>query len=169
MATAEGVNELERGEKFSHVAAPNIAQLSRVELRILWEREFGFKAPPSFGRDILTLGLAYMQQERRHGGLAKSVAKELDRLLALVLQGETAGGHAVPSTTLPRTGTVLIREWRGTTHHVTVLQNGYLWNGTTYRSLSTIARAITGTHWNGPRFFGLRPNRNSSEKSHGRK
>ena len=57
---------------------------------------------------------------------------------------------------LPRRGTILVREWQGTTHHVTVGDEGFLWNGRTYRSLSGIARAITGTNWNGPRFFGMR-------------
>jgi Protein of unknown function (DUF2924) len=61
-----------------------------------------------------------------------------------------------PTTPLPRTGTLLVREWRGATHHVTVVADGFLWNGKSYRSLSSIARAITGTRWNGPRFFGMR-------------
>ena len=59
-------------------------------------------------------------------------------------------------TSLPRSGTVLVREWQGATHHVTIVNDGFLWNGSTYRSLSAIARAITGTKWNGPRFFGMR-------------
>jgi hypothetical protein len=58
-----------------------------------------------------------------------------------------------------RTGSVLVREWRGTTHHVTVIADGFLWNGQTHRSLSRIARAITGTNWNGPRFFAMREGR----------
>jgi hypothetical protein len=57
---------------------------------------------------------------------------------------------------LPRAGTILVRQWRGVTHHVTITQDGFLWKGTTHRSLSVIARAITGTKWNGPRFFGMR-------------
>ena len=59
-------------------------------------------------------------------------------------------------TSLPRSGTVLVREWQGTTHHITIMNDGFLWNGSTYRSLSGIAYAITGTKWNGPRFFGMR-------------
>jgi Protein of unknown function (DUF2924) len=53
-------------------------------------------------------------------------------------------------------GTVLVREWQGTTHHVTIMNDGFLWSGIAYRSLSGVARAITGTKWNGPRFFGMR-------------
>ena len=147
----------------------NLGQLSRAELRVLWEREFGFKAPPSFGRDILGLGIAHVRQERRHGGLAKPFARELDRLLARVIQDDMTGAPAAPQTPLPRTGTVLVREWRGVTHDVTVVENGFLWNGKTHQSLSTIARTITGTHWNGPRFFGLRATKDTrSGKHHGR-
>ena len=135
-----------------NIAIEYLEQLSRAELRILWEREFAGKPPPLLGRDILALGIAYARQERRYGGLTKPVAKELDRLAARVLRD---GATEAPQP-LPRTGTILVREWHGTTHHVTVMDDGFLWNGKSHRSLSTIARAITGTKWNGPRFFGLR-------------
>jgi hypothetical protein len=130
--------------------------LSRAELRILWEQEFAEKPPKSLGRDILALAIAYARQERRYGGLARLVAKELDRLLDRVLRdGDTPpASNAMP---LPRAGTILVRQWRGVTHHVTITQDGFLWNGKTHQSLSVIARAITGTKWNGPRFFGMRP------------
>ena len=146
----------------------HLEKLSRAELRVLWEREFSEKAPTTLGRDILALGIAYARQERRHGGLAKPVAKELDRLLARVLRDEEAGAPKSATTALPRTGTVLVREWRGTTHHVTVMDDSFSWNGTTYRSLSRIAHAITGTKWNGPRFFGMRDGKGkASEARHG--
>jgi hypothetical protein len=132
----------------------HLGKLSRAELRLLWEREFSEKAPATLGRDVLALGIAYARQERRFGGLAKPIARELDRLLARVLRGEAP--DAALTTPLPRTGTILVREWRGATHQVTVVADGFLWNGKSYRSLSSIARAITGTRWNGPRFFGMR-------------
>jgi Protein of unknown function (DUF2924) len=139
-----------------NIAIEYLEQLSRAELRILWEREFSGKPPSSLGRDILALGIAYARQERRHGGLSRPVAKELDRLLARAL-GDGATDTPRPSTTpLPRIGTILVREWHRATHHVTVADDGFLWNGKPHRSLSAIARAITGTKWNGPRFFGLR-------------
>jgi hypothetical protein len=134
----------------------NLAQLSRAELRVLWERELADKPPPSLGRDLLALAIAYARQERRHGGLARSVAKELDRLLTRVLREGAPNALPAAATPLPRAGTILVREWRGATHHVTVVAGGFLWNGKTHRSLSSIARAITGTAWNGPRFFGMR-------------
>jgi hypothetical protein len=139
-----------------HGEIKHLDQLSRAELRELWKQEFAGQPPSSLGRDILTLGIAYARQERRHGGLTKSVAKELERLLARVLGDGKTDKALLPTSPLPRAGTILVREWRGTTHHVTLTDEGFLWNGKLHRSLSAIARAITGTTWNGPRFFGLR-------------
>jgi hypothetical protein len=148
----------------------NLEQLSRVELRVLWEKEFAGEAPPlALGRDILALGIAYAQQERTYGGLARPVAKELDRLLARVLEDEAADAPKAATRPLPRSGTILVREWRGTTHRVTVVNDGFLWNGKTHQSLSSIARAITRTNWNGPRFFGMRePTKRNPEVRRGR-
>jgi hypothetical protein len=82
---------------------------------------------------------------------------------------EAADAPKAPTSPLPRTGTILVREWRGTTHQVTIVGDGFFWNGQTHQSLSSIARAITGTHWNGPRFFGMRePNKPAPEGRHGR-
>jgi hypothetical protein len=125
----------------------HLGRLSRAELRTLWEREFAQKPPPSLGRDILALGIAYARQERRYGGLARRVAKELDRLTAYVLRNGAPNTSQPAARPLPRTGTILVREWHGAIHHVTVLENGFLWNGKTYPSLSGIAHAITGTKW----------------------
>jgi hypothetical protein len=133
-----------------------LERLSRAELRELWAQELGEKPPATLGRDVLALAIAYARQERVYGGLTKPVANELDRLLDRVLRDGGTNGPAAPATPLPRTGTILVREWQGTTHHVTIANDGFLWNGDTYRSLSSIARAITGTKWNGPRFFGMR-------------
>ncbi len=151
-----------------HAAILNIdglGRLSRATLRDLWARELGEDPPPSIGRDILALGIAYAMQERLQGGLTKPVAKELDRLFdRMVCEGE-ADTLCAPVTQLPRTGTVLVREWQGTTHHVTITADGFIWNGHRHSSLSNIASAITGTKWNGPRFFGMREVRRS-EGSH---
>jgi len=133
-----------------------LGQLSRAELRLLWEQEFARMPPRALGRDILALGIAYARQERSYGGLARPVAKELDRLLVRVLQDEAADTPKGATSPLPRTGTTLVRDWRGTTHRVSVVDDGFLWNGKTHQSLSSIARAITGTNWNAPRFFGMR-------------
>jgi hypothetical protein len=134
----------------------DLGRSSRAELRGLWAQELGDKPPATLGRDVLGLAIAYARQERLYGGLSKPVARELDQLLDRVLrEGCTTKGPA-PPTPLPRTGTILVREWQGATHHVTIVNHGFVWNGETYRSLSSIAQAITGTKWNGPRFFGMR-------------
>jgi len=129
--------------------------LSRSELRALWTQELGERPPATLGRDVLALAIAYARQERRQGGLSRPLARELDRLFDQTLRRDRTA-KAAALMALPRSGTILVREWQGTSHHVTVVDGGFLWNGKTYRSLSGIARAITGTSWNGPRFFGMR-------------
>ena len=141
----------------------NLEQLSRAELRALWTEELAENPPASLGRDILALGIAYARQERLCGGLPKPVAKELDRLLAYVL-GNGNDTRELPTKPLPRAGTILVREWKGTAHYVTVTDEGFLWNGKAHCSLSSIARAITGIKWNGPRFFGLRDEKTKSSE-----
>ena len=131
----------------------DLGHLSVSQLRDLWQKEVGEKPPRSFGRELLALGIAYVRQERRYGGLRKASVRELDRLFGRMLAGSNGECRAPP---LGRPGTILVREWQGATHHVTVVADGYVWNGRTHSSLSGIARAITGTKWNGPRFFGLR-------------
>ena len=157
-----------RGERqFLTTDLENLENLSRAELRALWTEELAEKPPPSLGRDILALGIAYARQARRYGGLSKPVVKQLDRLSARVFRDRNAPQPSM--TPLPRAGTVLVREWHGTTHHVTVTDDGFLWNGKIHRSLSNIAGAIAGTKWNGPRFFGLRdPKAKTSEVRDGR-
>lgn len=134
----------------------SLDRLSRAELRALWTQALAEKPPTSLGRDVLALGIAYAEQERLQGGLTRPVAKELDRLFGRALRDGAADTPQAPTTQLPRTGTILVREWQGITHHVTVVDDGFLWNGHAHRSLSSIARVITGTKWNGPRFFGMR-------------
>jgi len=134
----------------------DLGRSSRAELRALWAQELGDKPPATLGRDVLALAIAYARQERLYGSLSKSVVRELDRLLDRVLRDSGTKGAPALTSPLPRTGTVLMREWQGTTHQVTIVNHGFVWNGETYRSLSSIARAITGTKWNGPRFFGMR-------------
>ena len=135
----------------------DLGRLSRLELREIWTQELGDKPPATLGRDILALGIAYARQERRQGGLTRPVIRELDRLLEQSLRDDRTDKSSIAlPTSLPRSGTVFVREWQGATHHITVAKDGFLWNGSTYRSLSSIAHAITGTKWNGPRFFGMR-------------
>lgn len=146
----------------------HLEKLTRAELRTLWKKEFSEEAPTTLGRDVLMLGIAYARQERRYGGLAKPIARELERLFARALRGEADATKPL-KTSLPRAGTVLVGEWRGITHSVTVVDGGFLWNGKTCQSLSAIAHSITGTKWNGPRFFGMRDTKDGNPRdSHDR-
>ena len=125
-----------------------------AELKQQWRELFG-KEPPAFNRPYLVSRLAYRIQELAHGGLRPETRARLEAL------GEQLdGGNLVLRRTRadnrPLTGTRLLREWHGVEHTVTVLADGFDWEGRPYKSLSAIARAITGTRWNGWTFFGLR-------------
>jgi hypothetical protein len=125
-----------------------------VELRALWRAKFKSEPPKAFGPDLLWRSLAYKIQEDAYGGLDRATARLLRQLMAQY--AKTNGGRLV----LPRRikpGSILIREWKGQSHRVTVMEDGFAYAGKLHESLSEIARLITGTRWNGPKFFGLRP------------
>jgi Protein of unknown function (DUF2924) len=122
-------------------------------LRARWRGEFRCDPPPAFGPDLLRRNLAYKLQEDAYGKLASATQRELDRLVTQ-LQKNPSARPALPRRIKP--GSVLVRDWKGNSHRVTVLARGYQYDNRTYDSLSQIARTITGTRWNGPRFFGLR-------------
>jgi hypothetical protein len=130
-------------------------------LRKRWAMVFGAAPPKGLTKDLIGRMLAYRIQEDAFGGLDWDTAKLLDRLA----RGEK------PSELNRRlkAGTVLVREYQGERHTVTVTTEGFLWRDTTYSSLSMIAHAITGTRWNGPRFFGLRTADNPKEADSGEK
>ena len=130
----------------------HLASVPIVELRALWRAKFKTEPPKAFGPDLLRRSLAQKLQEDVYGGLDRSTAKLLQQLMAQT--GKTPGKIVLPRRTKP--GTILIREWKGQRHQVTVLEDGFAYEGKTFESLSEIARQITGTRWNGPRFFGLR-------------
>jgi len=122
----------------------NIANLSRAELLERWELDWGSQPPKYISRRLLELSAAWHLQCRALGGP--------DREVRRLLQGSR---NDRPGRQAIKPGTRLVREWNGRTHHVEVLAKGYSWNDRQYRSLSVIAREITGAHWSGPRFFGL--------------
>ena len=121
-------------------------------LKAKWRKLFG-KEPPPFNRPYLISRLAYRIQELAHGGLKPAARARLDTL-ADRLDGKR--GQKNLSSHRPVAGTRLIRDWHGVEHVVTVTRSGFDYQGRPYQSLSAIARAITGTPWNGPLFFGLR-------------
>jgi hypothetical protein len=129
-----------------------IQSLGVSALRQRWKELFGSAPSPLLGTVFMTRAIAYRIQERLLGGLKPSTQRILDRL-----EGD---GATNPNKFVPRrpasAGTVLIREWRGVRHRVTVLDNDVIYRGRRYKSLSEVARAITGTHWSGPLFFGLK-------------
>ena len=127
-----------------------IRNLSKDELRSLWLKTHQIPAPSALSKDLLARALAYQLQEKVFGGLDRATAAILDRLA----RGERA--DAIKERRL-QTGTVLVREYQGARHTVTIADDEFIWREERYSSLSTIARAITGTAWNGPKFFGLRP------------
>ena len=129
-----------------------LGDLAVDALRAAWQVHYDAEPPKRAGRDLLIRAVAFRLQETPLGGLKPATKRRLKRLAEeLRIKGEvsTAAGPAV------KPGTRLIREWHGATHEVWVLDEGYHWRGERYRSLSEIARSITGTRWSGPAFFGL--------------
>jgi len=124
-----------------------IRSLGIDELRKQWRMTFGFIPPRALTKDLIARMITYRVQEEAFGGLDRATVKLLDRL---------ARGEKPELNRRLKAGTVLVREYRGERHTVTVVPDGFVWRDITYGSLSMIARAITGTAWNGPRFFGLR-------------
>jgi hypothetical protein len=125
-----------------------------VELRQRWTELFGMAPSLRISRELLVRAVAYRMQEEAHGGFGKSCRRQLGRLAKTLGEG---GSVEVPQTRSFKPGTKLIREWKGKVHEVVIAGGTYIWAGQHYRSLSQIARAITGTRWSGPRFFGLEP------------
>lgn len=134
-------------EKIMH-----LAQLDSTELRQSWRAFFRAAPPPNLGRGFMVRALAYRMQERALGGLKPWALRILDRASA---DQPSLDSPRTP-TRRPPPGAVLIREWHGVTHRVTVLEHDVVYRGHSYKSLSEVARAITGTRWSGPMFFGLR-------------
>jgi Protein of unknown function (DUF2924) len=131
-----------------------VRSLGLDELRRLWRTTLRSSPPPALSKDLLARFLCWHMQEQALGGVDRETAKLLDRLA----RGDKPGR---PRRLKP--GTVLVREYQGERHTVTVVAEGYMWREATYASLSMVARAITGTFWSGPRFFGLRAGGNRQE------
>ena len=129
-----------------------LAGLDLAGLGSRWRRVFGRAAPPGLSRALLHRALAYRIQANALGGLDRETTRALDRMAP----GQTGEVIPMPELRGRKPGTLLVREWQGAMHSVMVLEEGFAWAGQTYASLSEIAHTITGTKWNGPRFFGLR-------------
>jgi hypothetical protein len=138
-----------------------VRDLDLSDLRARWRSAFRRQAPDHLPRHLLFRMIAYRLQSERLGDLDRDTQRFLERAAAADRNGDElpSSGHRRSHGLHP--GTTLVREWEGKSERVMVLDDGFGWNGTTYRSLTEIAFAMTGTRWSGPRFFGLR--------SHGKK
>jgi hypothetical protein len=128
-------------------ALAGLARASRHRLAEHWGEYFGAAPPPRTSRSLLIRAVGYKMQELALGGLS---ARTRRRLLSAERPASARRSRAL------RPGTVLVREWHGVGHQVTVLDKGVLYRGEQHRSLSEVARLITGARWSGPRFFGLK-------------
>jgi len=142
-----------------------LCDMPREDLVAEWVNNYKHPPPKSVKRGLLERAIAYRYQTRRYGQLKadriktlltiarSNHADKLDRNHAQVHDGDGIK-TAVRGNDL-KSGTRLVREWQGQTHHVNITDTGFIWNNKEYASLSAIARAITGARWSGPRFFGL--------------
>jgi Protein of unknown function (DUF2924) len=142
------------------VAEPEVeAELERLpkmpiaELRSRYRELFRAEPPKAFGPDLLRRSIAHCIQERAYGGLSQQCKRLIDQLVRSA-QAKPTGRLELPRRIKP--GSELARTWNRRTYRVVVMEGGFAWEGRTYSSLSEIASEITGTKWNGPRFFGLR-------------
>ncbi|MBU2580429.1 MAG: DUF2924 domain-containing protein [Alphaproteobacteria bacterium] len=133
-------------------ALATLSEMDASDLRVEWRRLHRSHPPKKLSRDLLELGVAWKLQERTLGGLSAATKRQLSELArTMATKSDLAKARKV--TLKP--GARLVRAWSGETHEVLVVEGGFQWRGTTWRSLSVIAREMTGTHWSGPRFFGL--------------
>ena len=130
-----------------------LPDLSLLELRHRWQTLFGHPAPKSLRRNFLARAVAYQMQVEAYGGLSVATKR---RLREIANAARTGDASTMLGSSRIKPGTQMIRQWQNTTHTVTALADGFEWNGRTYKSLSAIANAITGTNWNGFAFFGIK-------------
>jgi Protein of unknown function (DUF2924) len=138
-----------------------LAVMPIVQLRTRYREVLKSDPPKTFGPDLLRRSIAHRIQEKAYGGLSRSAQRLLDQMIK-AYAAKPNGKILLPRRIKP--GLVLVREWKGKSHRVMVLANGFAYDGKTYTNLSEIAVLITGTRWNGPRFFGLRSKAQESDE-----
>jgi hypothetical protein len=142
-------------------ALSRLTTLDIGELRQQWRGLYKAEASPYLSRELLVRAVAHRMQEVALGGLRPQRQRQLRQMAQQFKQTGAANTPARPEL---KPGTRLIREWQRRTYDVLVLDDGFSWQGTRYRSLSAIARKITGTAWSGPLFFGLKQNRSATHR-----
>jgi hypothetical protein len=143
-------------------ALSRLPTLEIGELRQQWRGLYKTQPPASLSRELLLRAVTYRMQEVALGGLRPPRERQLRQMAQ---QFNRMGAANTPRHPELKPGTRLIREWQGRTYDVLVLDDGFSWQNTQYRSLSALARKITGTAWSGPLFFGLKPNRIAARRS----
>jgi Protein of unknown function (DUF2924) len=130
-----------------------LASMPIVQLRLRYRLVFRGEPPKAFGPDLLRRSIAHQIQEKAYGGLSRPARRLLDQMTK-AFAAKPDGKLVLPPRIKP--GSILFRNWKGKGYHVTVMADGFAYDGISYGNLSEIALLITGTRWNGPRFFGLR-------------
>ena len=156
----------------------SIGDLSRDELIARWTRQFGCPPPKGIKNNLLERAAAWQLQSKWLGGLSANARRIMRQRSSLAKDGATLQGRGtarlndrqsdgfdqsgsieqqrpVRLRLVPKPGSRLLREWNGSTHVIEVIEAGFVLDGKTYKSLTAIAKRITGAHWSGPRFFGL--------------
>jgi hypothetical protein len=138
-----------------------LGKMPIAQLRVRYREVFRTEPPKAFGPDLLRRSIAHRIQEKAYGGLSSLAQRLLDQAMK-AFAAKPNGKIVLPRRIKP--GSVLVREWKGRNHRVMVLADGFAYEGDVYSNLSEIAVLITGTKWNGPRFFGLRSKTQGSDK-----
>lgn len=134
----------------AYITLARLAELSPEDLKAEWARRFGGPTP-NLSLELLRQGVGYKLQEQRLGGISRGTRSLLQQVADRA--GEGSDPKPLPRKLTP--GTRLVRDWHGAGHTVVVLESGFEYDGKHWKSLTAIAKAISGAHWNGPRFFGL--------------
>jgi hypothetical protein len=143
-------------------AVARLPELDLGELRQRWRPLYKADASPHLSRELLLRAVAYRIQEVTLGSIRPEPRRQL---LRIAQQFKETGEATIRARPELKPGTRLVREWQGRTYDVLVLDDGFSWQDMRYRSLSAIARQITGTAWSGPLFFGLKPTRPATRRS----
>jgi hypothetical protein len=141
-----------------------VPALSLLELRNRWKTLFGHSAPKSLRRNFLARAVADQMQVEAYGGLSVAIKRRLREIANAVRNGDA---NAVLGSSRIKPGTQMIRQWQNATRKLAALNEGFEWDGRTYKSLSAVANAITGTNWNGYAFFGIKHAPSSNKNAAG--
>jgi hypothetical protein len=143
----------ERDDAALEAEIARLPDLGHEDLRKRWKLLFGRPAPKSLRRKFMARAVAYQMQVAAYGGLSAAAKRRLREIAVSVRNGDRSG---VLGGVQIKPGTQLIRQWQNTTHTVVVLDDGFALDGRTHKSLSAVAKVITGTNWNGYAFFGIK-------------